>query len=230
MRCSGVLTMTGNRLAAAGNRGFTLLEVMVSLAIFSLLSVASYQFLRSLSLASETVMTSEERRWQLETGLLILEQDMRYLIPRSSRKSSAEEASGAEEDRDAVRSYPALTNRHGTFLEFSRSGLPADISAQRHAPGRVVYRLEEGEQGKTLRRAVYRAVDTTQRSTAEQQLFSALEAVSLRFMGEDGAWRNLWPPAIREGRPADKVRLPVAVEIAFTLRDQAPITRVISLR
>jgi general secretion pathway protein J len=213
-------------IATPKTHGFTLLEVMVSLAIFALLSTACYQFLQSLVLSRAATLSSSEQRMELETSLLILEQDMRHLIPRSIR-SQGDIGQGENAER-----VPALTNRLDNLLEFSRAGLPVGRSTELHAPGRVSYHLEESEQGLSLQRRVYQVLDKVESSPSyQQQLLSEVTTVSVRFLDEKGAWRETWPADAGSDQQSDPgISLPVAVEFALTLRDEEPLLRVVSLR
>ena len=61
-------------------RGFTLLELLVALAIFSLLSVLGYRAVAALT-ASESQLSAEAQRWQALDALFArLEGDFRQAV------------------------------------------------------------------------------------------------------------------------------------------------------
>ena len=198
--------------------GFTLLEVMVALAIFSLLSTACYQFLNSLSHSRKALLAASAERSHLEKARLIIEQDLRHAVPRSVRQ-------GDEQKR-----LPALIGRVDGILEFSRCGLPLRESLIRTGSGRVIYRIDDVEGGAVLTREVYRVLDRAATSPGESQvLVRGATNMKLRFMTATGRWVSTWPP----GSQSDNGRLnrmPTAVEISLNLADSGEYIQTISLR
>ena len=191
----------------------------MSLAIFALVSVAGYQLLNSLTVAAEMTSSQARQRWQLESTLLLIEQDMRFLLARSVRVGSEGQW------------LPPLTSRHGSLLEFSRAGLPVDGAASVYAPARVVYRLERNGGEEMLVREVYPSLEKTrEKPPLKQQLLSGLERLSVRFRSGDGVWHSHWPPAPAAAGAQQQSRLPVAVEFVLAFPERAPLRRLISRR
>lgn len=212
--------MSSEARRGGGAAGFTLLEVIVALAVFALIGAASYRLLDTVTRSRGAVAASAEQRAQLEHGLLVIEQDLLHLLPRSVREPEAP-------DRAA-----ALSNRR-RLLELSRGGLPLPRSLWRDSVGRVVYELDDSGGEETLYRVVYRALDRLESTGSyRQELLRGVAAVDLRFMEPAGGWTRQWPPAVREGQDAGAAlaRLPAAVELTLRLRDDREIVKLVSLR
>ena len=73
-------------------RGFTLLEVLIAVAIVAVIAVLGYRALAALSDA-ETRLTAEATRWRtLDLFFARLEGDMRQAVPRPARSGPMREA------------------------------------------------------------------------------------------------------------------------------------------
>lgn len=204
-------------------RGFTLLEVMVALGIFALLSTACYQLLNSLSVSRVALQGATDQRQALSKALLVIEQDMRHLIPRSVRFGGSNERLGA------------LTNTGEGVLEFSRGGFPEANSLFRDSPRRVCYRLELDENGPVFYRVVYGVLDRVEESPHYRQaLLADVAEVGFRFMDKDGRWLSEWPIRSNEDDPGQRdaklAELPRAVEVALALGSRQTVQRIISLQ
>ena len=202
-------------------RGFTLLEVMVALAIFSMISVSCYQLLASLNQSRSALMASSDFRARLEKALLIMEQDIRHVLPRSVRMEGQDNRLGA------------LSTRREHSLELSRGGLPLRRSAWRDGTGRVVYQIDKSGEEAVLYRLVYPVLDRLEASAHYRQaLLPGIAALKFRFMRRGGHWVAEWPPQgrDREANERNLKAIPSAIEITIGLPDERKIVRVISLR
>lgn len=197
--------------------GFTLIEVMVALAIFALLSTACYQFLDSLSQSRAALLSASEQRSRLEKARLIIEQDLRHALPRSVRET------------DQQQRLPAIIG--GDMLALSRGGLPLSDSLFRAGPGRVIYRIEDVDGEPALVRLVYRVLDRAAEGGGDRQtLVRGVSGMRQRFMTETGGWVSTWP-ASRPSSDMDRLnQLPLAVELVLVLADNSEHKQIISLR
>src|SRR5438552_99357 len=159
--------------------GFTLLEVLIAIAIVALISVLGYRALAALS-ESETKLAVEATRWRtLDLFFARLEGDLRQAMPRQARLSEAREAAwGGASD--------AAGNR---LLAFSRAGPEFSLEAA-SAGQRLAYRFREGTV-EVLYWAGYdrpRGVDPT-----AYPLLDGVTAFQLAYLTKDGAWVDCWP-------------------------------------
>ena len=184
----------------AGEAGFTLIEMLIALMIFGMITAAG------VTLLTLTVRTQESSERVLEslgtirrTGAL-LNADLAQAAPRIHR------------DGDG-RALPAFTGGNGgeaLLMAFVRRGWE-DENAFRSSLQRVEYRLRDGR----LERWRYDAVDGVGRPAA-MPLLQGVRRVQLRYRDRDGSWRDRWDPT-------DPARLPVAVELVSDSEGQGQV-------
>jgi general secretion pathway protein J len=186
----------------SGARGFTLLELIVVLAIFDVLSVMAYSGLSGVLTARERVLQSLERTTALQKAYVRLRGDLQQLRARPSRDPYGEP-------------QPALALLHDGSVEFTRSGWRNPLAHPRSALERVAYRLDSDNR---LMRTRWHAVDRAQNApVSETVVLDQVEELRWRFL-EGDQWRDAWPPPVAAGTPVlDAV--PRAVELVLTLKD-----------
>jgi general secretion pathway protein J len=192
-------------------RGFTLLELLVALAVFSVMAVMAYGGLASVLGSRERVLQSLERTAALQKAYLRLRNDLQQLRARPSRDPYGE-------------AQPALALLPDGSMEFTRSGWRNPLAQPRSSLQRVAYRLDAD--GRLLRIS-WRAVDRAQNAAAsEAVVLTGVEDLRWRFLvnaeldhgGSQRSWYESWPPPATQ----DSARLaavPHAVEVALTLED-----------
>ena len=191
--------------AAAAKRpsqGFTLLELLVALAIFAVVSMLAYGGLSSALTARQQVLQSLDRTTALQKAFVRLRNDLQQLRARPSRDPYGE-------------AQPALALLADGAVEFTRSGWRNPLAQPRSALERVTYRLDADGR---LMRTSWRAVDRAQNApVSEAVVLDQVEDLRWRFL-EGNEWREAWPPPAAAGTvPLDAV--PRAVEVALVLKD-----------
>lgn len=172
--------------------GFTLVELLVSLLIFGMLSAAGVALLsfsvRAQDLASERL----ERIGDYRRFNAIVTSDLAQAAPRLSR------------DRNGL-SRPAFVGGAGqaepVSLSLVRRGWENLGGSNRSSLQKVEYRLREDR----LERVAYRYVDGAPEMDPVT-LVDGVRSLRLRYRDQRGEWRDRWDPT----RPAD---LPRAVEM-----------------
>lgn len=174
--------------------GFTLVEMMVALFIFAILSVAGVIMLRSAVDSDEITAENLGQMAEMQRFVSLMEADLSQTLPRPYRDDRS--------DR-----MPAFASETGgpeaAFLKFTRGG-QSNINGQaRSNLERVEYRLTEGN----LERWRYRMTDG---GTIDPPavLLSSIDALEVRFRDKRGLWSDRWTTE----RLAD---LPRAIEIRF---------------
>jgi general secretion pathway protein J len=190
-------------------RGFTLIEVLVALAILAIVAVLAYRGTASLT-RGEAELASESARWQaLDRVFVRLEADMRQAIPRASRHADALEASwsAAPADGDG-----------NTALVFSRAG-PEFALEPGVAGQRIAYRLRDG----SLELVYWPQLDNVQAAPAVYPLLADIRGFHVTQLSADNRWSERWP--LRAGD-----EIPRAVRVELTLADGTRIERWFALR
>ena len=170
--------------------GFTLIEMLIALIIFGMLTAAGVTLL---TLTVRTQETSERRLEALgtlrRTGAL-LNADLAQAAPRIHRIANGE----------PMAAFTGGNGGEALLLAFVRRGWE-DESSFRSSLQRVEYRLRDGR----LERWRYDAVDGAGHAVA-MPLLDGVRRLQLRYRDRDGSWRDTWDPT-------DPARLPVAVEL-----------------
>ncbi len=189
-------------------QGFTLLELLVAVSVFSVLAMMAYGGLSQLALTEERLADQDQRLRVLQLTVFRIEQDLRQLVSRSTRS-----AYGGRE--------PAIS-LHSGVVEFTRGGaLPLPGSAGSHLQ-RVGYVLD----GQELQRLQWPVLDRAPDSIPSR--YQVLDEVSLfqvRVLDDGGKWRRIWPQ-----QEADLERLPQALEFTIETADLGRVRRLVSLR
>lgn len=192
-------------------RGFTLIEVLVAIAIFAIMSVVAYRGLNGILQARERV-TLESRKWrELALFFAKVEGDLTAVIDRPVRDNG-----------DLL--LPSFAGKERTVsqddaqLEFTRTGLPGQ-SGKLADLQRFGYRLRDG----AIEQIVWPVLDRAPRSHPES--FVVLQEVAelrLRYLDGKNVWQNIWPAPEQAG-------LPHAVEMAVVLKSGEKVVRVFAL-
>lgn len=192
-------------------RGFTLVEVLVALTIFALMSTLAYRGLTSV-LETRTHLADDNRRWRdIALTLAQLEQDMSQAVNRPVRDNGGLTQPALLGNPQARADEAQLSvSRMGSAWQ---SGVAADV--QRHA-----YRLNNG----TLEQLVWPVLD--QAPLSVPQVHPLLERVArfeLRYLDAGGNWQPRWP------LPGVATVLPAALEVVLELDGGTTVTRVFVL-
>ena len=180
--------------STTGQRGFTLVEMMVALFIFSLLSVAGVALLRGAVNSNEVTDAKLGDMARMQRLVSLMEADLSQAVPRPYRDESGERAAAFASETG---------NSERGFLSFTRSGQSNINNKPRSNMQRVTYRLDEGR----LHRYQYEMTDGG--SISEPAiLLDDINGLELRFRDKRGQWVSNW----QTERFSD---LPRAVELRF---------------
>jgi general secretion pathway protein J len=196
-------------------RAFTLIEVLVSLAIFAILATLAYGALSQTLVSAEMLNGRMDRLQAIQRTMRLLSEDLQQLAPRPIR----------DELGDGI--GPALDTdfQSGFALELTHGGWSNPIVLPRGTLQRSAYRIEEDE----LIRYHWMVLDRTlANEPVSVTLLDGVESILFRFLQTNGDWTEQWPPSNRPGALGLRLR-PRAVEIILTLADEGEISRLIEV-
>jgi len=189
--------------------GFTLIELMIALAILGLVAVFGYRALASLT-DSEAQLSAEAQHWkELDALFARLEADMREALPRDVRTGAGTEPAWLGD----------VDNSGNARLRFSRAG--PEFSPEPGSAGqRIGYRLRDG----AIEVLYWPRLD--QPGTVAPQpyaLAGGIAAFRVGYLDSVGSWRERWP-ALGESP------VPRAIRVGITLANGEQIERWLALR
>jgi general secretion pathway protein J len=196
--------------------GFTLLEVLVAIAIFAIVGVMSLTGYTQLQRQSEYQEQRVERVREVQRAVQTIAQDLTQIEPRPIREPIGEQHIPALLAGDSVE-YK---------LEFTRAGWSNTAGLPRPTLQRVAYRLDQDG----LWRDYWGVLDRTQ--TAEptrQNLLKGVRSVTFRYMTPAREWVDRWP--VLEGQSAleqERAR-PAAIEVTLELDDWGVLRRLVEV-
>jgi general secretion pathway protein J len=195
--------------ARTRSAGFTLIEILIALAILALIAVLGYRATSSLA-QSEVKLSDEAARWRALDGMFArLEADMRAAQPRTARSGNSVEPA-----------WVGATDATGNgTIRFSRAG--TESAGEPGAAGqRIGYRLANG----TIEVAYWPHLDQPASvAPTAYALAGGVTAMRVSYLDAQGGWQDRWPVL---GEPT----LPRAVRIVVALDDGTSIERWLALR
>ncbi|MEP6656830.1 MAG: type II secretion system minor pseudopilin GspJ [Betaproteobacteria bacterium] len=197
---------------AGGERpphGFTLVELLIALAILGLLSVLGYRAIAALA-TSETRLAAEAERWRTLDHLFArLEADCRTAQPRDVRTGESIEPAWLGNTDDAGNGV----------LHFSRGG--SEFVLEPGSAGqRIGYRLRAG----AIEVMYWPGLDQPANAVpAVYPLAADVASMHLSYLDSRGGWRERWPVF---GEP----KVPRALRIDVRLANGEVIERWLALQ
>tara|TARA_R110002167_G_scaffold34573_1_gene110301 strand:+ start:83771 stop:84499 length:729 start_codon:yes stop_codon:yes gene_type:complete len=188
------------------NKGFTLIEVLIAIAIFSLISLSSFSIFDSVLKGDVISKQRSERQNELQRAFLIIERDITQIARRTIRLNGEAPLSQLiqnSSDNFTSEEQAIAFVRHG----WTNPGLllpRSDMQA-------VAYRLFD----ETLQRLHVNFVDSVVGEEPKvRPLISEVTAVAFEYY--DGkAWQETW----------SKASLPLAIAIEINTKDYGVIRR-----
>lgn len=189
---------------APPRRGFTLLEMLVALAVFAIIGVMAGRILSGMVGMSEFTYQRGDALAQAQRAFSVIERDVLQLAGRPVRDEFGEGA-------------PALAVGRATLAEFTRAGWRNPLDEPRAQLQRVAYALREDTLLRLFWPVLDRADDT--RPLAQTLLTGVVDAT---FVVRDsgGGAHTRWP-----SQDANDDVQPVALELRLRLEHHGQLKR-----
>ena len=203
-------------------RGFTLIEVLVAMAITALISAVAYGALSSALSAAESVRSATVRSHDINQTLTVLSRDIRQVVNRSIID---------EFNQPAPALSGGLLSRYP--LTLTRAGWHNSTGAPRSTLQRVRWWIEED----VLWRAHFPVLDRSPGTEPiETAMLDDVEGFEVRFLPtivdlksdrddviDDRDWRDNWIADVSQ--PDLELPIPAAVEIVLQLAGLGEVRR-----
>jgi len=197
-------------------QGFTLIEILVAMAIFSMMAVMLFGGFIAINDQVDWSRARADRLRQIQTAMIYLSRDFSQLQPRPVRSELGEfkEASLSADARNII------------LVTLTRGGWSNPAGVQRSTLQRVAYQLED----RKLVRLSWQVLDRLSGTEPQRiEILDEVDEVLIRYLDEQLEWHESWPPLGSNDRVAAWLR-PLAVEINIELPDQGRITRLLEVR
>ena len=197
--------------------GFTLIEVLVAIAIFGVMSGVAYRALTTV-LESRERLDIEHKKWRsISIAFSRVEHDLGAIRARPAR------------DTGGVLQPPLVGNQviriptEGQIM-FSRAGY-TDEKGIPGAPTRVGFRARDGN----LEYMTWSALDQGPRTEPTvRPILGGVTELRIRYLDATGGWNDRWPAGAAVNVPLDDARamIPRALEFELQLASGERIRRV----
>ena len=207
--------------------GFTLIEVLIALAITAFVATIAYNSLSTVLTGVESARQTAQRSYEINRAWMIISRDLRQFVPRPVRDEFGD-------------TEPAMLGGRAAryALAFTRAGWFNPNEVARSELQRVDYRVEDNALWRDSYAVLDRAPDTQAQSV---KLLDNVESLDTAFLGalsevrpgDDGValetrnWSENW--VADTSTPDASLPPPVAVELRLYLEDWGEMRRLYAL-
>lgn len=187
--------------------GFTLIELIVVIAVFGVFAAMAYGGLNYVLTARRDIEVQLDRTAEWQKAFQRLRNDVELAAPRTARD-------GFGQPQAAF-----LFETFGARIEFTRSGWRNPLFLPRASLERVVYRYDE--KTKELLRETWRVLDRAQDGEPQKLvLLGRIDDARWRFMDSNRQWQQRWPPSTTTtASTTASAQLPKAIELTLDTKD-----------
>ena len=191
-------------------KGFTLLELLVALSIFSVLSVMAYAGLQTVITTKTTTQQAAERIADVQLVMMRISNDLRQAVSRKIRDEYGDFSPAMQSEKNG-----------DVTMAWTRAGYRNPAQLTRSNIQRVAYKLEQEK----LIRITWPVLDRAQDTEAmESEVISNVDSIEWRYLNNENEWLSSWP---EEGEKIGLYPLPKAVELTLELQDWGKVKRLI---
>ncbi len=188
------------------NKGFTLLEILIALFIFAIVSMIMVSALHSIMTTQSAIEKNTEKFNRLQLAMILMSRDMEQIINRPiTNVANVQE--------------PALTGSP-TEIKFTHGGMDNPFGElARSSMQHVHYFLTK----ESLVRETWNALDITNHTTSSQRiLLDNVTDLRFQYLDSNGKLQNNWPTA---NQTQSQSTLPLAIRVTLTIKNQGKITQ-----
>ncbi|MDX1801293.1 MAG: type II secretion system minor pseudopilin GspJ [Marinobacter sp.] len=210
-----------SRRRLAGQQGFTLMEVLIAVAITAIIGLGVWQVIGGVVQSRDRVDDVATEFEGLQTAFLLIERDINQIVNRPVRNLYGD-------------FEPALSSRDEAYdLVLTHGGWRNPLGSRRSELQRSAYELI----GEELHRRYWVALDRAEEGGSHDQvLLDGVTDLTIRFLNSDNKWVDDWPatdtgngPSQTGTRDRPQSPLPRAIELTITQRRFGKLSRLFVL-
>jgi general secretion pathway protein J len=196
------------------SRAFTLLEILVAISIFAVISAICYATLNRV-MGDSHLLDAERVKWtRLAVAWSAMEDDFSFARNRGIRDAIGETLPAFLGQPTDPRAVAPPT------VEFTRGGLWVLSDSDKPQLARIDYRLRDHQLIRQTWPSLDRAPDA---KPTDRVLLDGVDQLEIRFLDSTGKWLDHWPET------AASAPLPAAVEVTLKTTAVGSITRVLAV-
>ncbi len=191
-------------------KGFTLIELMIAIIIFAIISVLSYRAIASLVTTKQVLAKSEKKWGGIARAVNQISTNWNKSIPLAYRDENGVLM-------PAVMGKDKLNGNFDAQLELTISGVIGDEKYGTVSPRRIGFRFLNG----TLYMVTWPFLNRVPFTQAQVEiLLENVDTFTVKFLYPDKQWRDSWPIDINSF-----TSLPPGLEIYIKMKSGEEITR-----
>ena len=194
------------------NHGFTLIEIVIALAVFAIVGTMAFTGLNAMLKWQTDLEVRSDQIKSIQLTMKYLERDISRAITRPIRDQYGD-------------SQPAFSSDGESIMSFTYSGWRNPAGLLRSHLQRVAYEIDL-EDKEFIRHSWNRLDGAISEDTREAVLLEDVEELKLEFLNPANSWVDRWPALNSEPNSAG---LPRAVLISMTVQPLGEISRIFTV-